>query len=189
MAALIRVINAIRAAFPDVTIIIVHHSGVAGGRPRGHSSLTGADDAQTAVERDKDGVITVTTEHTKDSAPGLPFACRYDNDGDPLTSCIIVPEKLAGAKGPKLTGAYKLAYDQLVDVLATNGSSAPASNHTFLRRLCGQAGHQAEGLCPGNAQAARASCCWHLGRFRLGAGHAGHRPDILKCPAKGSVAG
>jgi hypothetical protein len=33
-------------------VVIVHHCGIEGTRPRGHSSLTGAADAQLAVKRD-----------------------------------------------------------------------------------------------------------------------------------------
>jgi RecA-family ATPase len=41
MAAYIRAADAIRAAF-DCTVIIIHHCGTAGNRPRGHTSLSGA---------------------------------------------------------------------------------------------------------------------------------------------------
>ena len=50
MAKFIRAADMIRAAFGCV-VSIVHHCGVQGSRPRGHTSLTGADDAQIAVER------------------------------------------------------------------------------------------------------------------------------------------
>ena len=63
MAKFIRAADAIRTAF-DCVVIIIHHCGVVRSRPRGHTSLTGADDAQIAVYRDKDGDITVTVEHS-----------------------------------------------------------------------------------------------------------------------------
>lgn len=47
MAAYIQAADAIREAF-DCAVIIVHHCGVDGSRPRGHTSLTGAADAQIA---------------------------------------------------------------------------------------------------------------------------------------------
>jgi RecA-family ATPase len=56
MGAYIRAADAIRAAF-DCLVIIIHHCGVVGNRPRGHTSLSGADDAQIAVERDKEGIV------------------------------------------------------------------------------------------------------------------------------------
>jgi hypothetical protein len=47
MAAYIAAADAIREAF-DCAVIIVHHCGVDSTRPRGHTSLTGAADAQIA---------------------------------------------------------------------------------------------------------------------------------------------
>jgi hypothetical protein len=132
MGKLVRAASVISAAF-DCLVVLIHHCGIAGNRPRGHSSLSGADDAQIAVNRDKDGVITVTIEHMKDSEAGPPYGCRLeqvelgrDNDGDPITSCVAVPEQLPEAaeskpKGPKLSESTKLAYDGLLDVMKRHG--------------------------------------------------------------------
>jgi hypothetical protein len=97
MARFIRAVDALRAAF-GCAVVIIHHCGVAGSRPRGHTSLSGADDAQIAVERNSDGLISATIEHMKDSLAGAPFASRLesvtasiDDDGDPITSCVVVP--------------------------------------------------------------------------------------------------
>jgi RecA-family ATPase len=57
MAKFIRAADAVRAAF-GCLVAIVHHCGIQGTRPRGHTSLAGADDAQIAIERDEYGVIT-----------------------------------------------------------------------------------------------------------------------------------
>src|SRR5262249_56727278 len=60
MADYIRAADAIRAAFNCVTPI-VHHCGIAGNRPRGHTSLSGACDAQIAVVKDvNDDTLTCT---------------------------------------------------------------------------------------------------------------------------------
>jgi hypothetical protein len=140
MAKFIRAADMIRAAFGCV-VIIIHHCGVAGSRPRGHTSLSGADDVQIAVERSEDGTITVTVEHMKDGEASAPMACKLerielgtDDDGDPITSCVVVPVEgvaAVGTKGgPKLPPAAKLALDQLVELIASDDSEpAPASNH------------------------------------------------------------
>ena len=47
MTAYVNAADAIRAAF-DCAVIIIHHCGIDGTRPRGHTSLTGAADAQLA---------------------------------------------------------------------------------------------------------------------------------------------
>jgi hypothetical protein len=64
MSAYIRAAEAIRDRFGCV-VAIVHHCGYDETRPRGHSSLPGAVDAQLAVVRVED-TITVTVEHMRD---------------------------------------------------------------------------------------------------------------------------
>jgi RecA-family ATPase len=49
-AYVVRASDAIRDEF-DCVVPIVHHCGIDGTRPRGHTSLTGAADAQVAVKR------------------------------------------------------------------------------------------------------------------------------------------
>ena len=69
MTAYIRAADAIREAF-GCAVIIVHHCGIDGTRPRGHTSLTGAVDAQLAVKRDGAGNIEVKVEWMKDGPEG-----------------------------------------------------------------------------------------------------------------------
>jgi AAA domain len=136
MAKFIRAADFIRVAFGCV-VIIIHHCGIAGSRPRGHTSLAGADDAQIAVERDAKGTITVTVEHMKDGDTSAPIGSRLervdlgtDDDGDPITSCVILPvEDGIAARKPKLPAAAKLALDLLQQLIAGGGEPAPASNH------------------------------------------------------------
>ena len=77
MAAYIRAADVIREAF-ECTVVIIHHCGVSGDRPRGHTSLTGAVDAQLAVKRDDDGVIRVKVEWLKDGQEGAEIASRLE---------------------------------------------------------------------------------------------------------------
>jgi hypothetical protein len=97
MAAYIRAADAIREAF-DCAVIIVHHCGVDASRPRGHTSLTGASDAQIAVERDATNKIIATVEWMKDGKEGdiivsrlEPVILDNDTDGEPITSCVVRP--------------------------------------------------------------------------------------------------
>ena len=120
MAKFIRAADLLPAAF-DCLVIIVHHCGVAGGRPRGHTSLPGADDVQIAVERDKVmGKITVTIDHMKDGEASAPMASKLervelglDDDGDPITSCVIVPVDMGEVDPVKLSTINQLALDVL----------------------------------------------------------------------------
>ena len=100
MAAYIRAADVIREAF-ECTVAIIHHCGVSGDRPRGHTSLTGAADAQLAVKRDDEGVIRVKVEWLKDGQEGAEIASGLekvelgtDSYGDPIVSCVVVADDL-----------------------------------------------------------------------------------------------
>ena len=95
MTAYVRAADAIRDAF-GCLVVIVHHCGHNGDRPRGHSSLMGALDVQIAVRRDAAHNIVAELELSKDGETGLQFVSRLkiveigsDQDGDPITSCVI----------------------------------------------------------------------------------------------------
>ncbi len=106
MAAYIKAADAVREGF-GCAVIIVHHCGVDGNRPRGHTSLSGAADAQIAVSRNKINNILATVEWMKDGAEGDVITSRLeivdlglDPDGDQITSCVVVPVEAAPAPGP-----------------------------------------------------------------------------------------
>jgi hypothetical protein len=108
----------------------VHHCGVDGSRPRGHTSLTGAADAQIAVSRDEaTNDVVAKLEWLKDGAEGDIIAGRLelieldlDEDGEPNTSCVIVPadvEQQTPAKPkkqePKSVKAFRAAFTEALD--------------------------------------------------------------------------
>jgi hypothetical protein len=85
MAAYVRAADAIRDAF-DCAVVIVHHCGHNGERPRGHSSLIGALDAQIGIKRDSSENIVATLELSKDGEAGAETVSRlvpmvHDDDG------------------------------------------------------------------------------------------------------------
>ena len=131
MAKFIRAADAIRTAF-GCLVLLIHHCGVVGTRPRGHTSLAGADDVQIAVERDKDGNVVATVQHMKDGPSGAVIASKLevvelgtDMDGDPLTSCVVVPTEVDAA-GKKLTKVQRFAFGLLKKLITTEGVSPPA---------------------------------------------------------------
>jgi AAA domain len=140
MAAYIQAADTIRHAF-NCAVIIIHHCGHEGTRPSGHSSLIGAADAQLAVKRDQTGNIVVEVEFMKDGPAGEEIVCRLepvelgkDSDGDPITSCIVVPVESAAihakkANAPKLTKGAKIALAALSEAIDEFGEVPPASNH------------------------------------------------------------
>jgi hypothetical protein len=134
MGAYIRAADAVREAFGCV-VIIVHHCGIEGTRPRGHTSLTGAVDAQIAVKRDAAGNIVATVEWMKDAPEGEIIASKLepvevgtDTDGEPITSCVVVEVpagpavKSAGKSAGKITPNQK----RFLDILRTAILEAPA---------------------------------------------------------------
>jgi hypothetical protein len=143
MSAYVNAADAIREAF-TCFVGIVHHCGLDGTRPRGHTSLTGAIDVQIAVSRDISGGILATVEYMKDGAEGERLASQLevvelglDTEGDPITSCVVVegPVATAGAqpkaqqRKAKLPDGAKIALGALVEAVDELGAIPPESNH------------------------------------------------------------
>ena len=137
MSSYIKAADAVREAF-RCTVLVVHHCGHEATRPRGHTSLTGAADAQIAVKRDNAGTITATVEWMKDGPEGEQEFSRLesvevgnDEDGEPITSCVMMPaeksETAASKTGPR--GAAKIAFDHLQRAIEDAGETPPASSH------------------------------------------------------------
>jgi hypothetical protein len=134
MTKYISAADAIRTAF-GCAVIIIHHCGVDGTRPRGHTSLAGAADVQIAVSRGATGIVIMTVEWMKDGdAEGNSIAFRLDRvsvgkneDGDDISSCIVVPVEdnitAKVEKRPKLSPNDELARRALADIAADQGKS------------------------------------------------------------------
>ena len=95
MSDYVRACDRLREAF-RCAVLIIHHCGVEATRPRGHTSLTGAADAQVAVKRDQTDNILATVEFMKDGPEGDQIVSvltivevGLDEDGETLTSCIV----------------------------------------------------------------------------------------------------
>ena len=138
MSNYVRAADAIRDAF-GCSVMIVHHCGHNDSRPRGHSSLTGAVDAQLSVKRDGGGSILVTVEFMKDGESGDTIASNLkscvvgrDEDGEPITSCVVVESDASCAKAPKskkrLTKGAQIALKALQKAVTNDGEVPPASN-------------------------------------------------------------
>ncbi len=136
MSAYVRAGDAVREAF-DCAVIIVHHCGIDGSRPRGHTSLTGAVDAQLAVKRDTLGNVVTKVEWMKDGPEGDTVVSRLeavevgiDQDGDPITSCVVVPVDGGLAKPAtvrRLSDRQRLALDALAECALRRGEPPPNS--------------------------------------------------------------
>lgn len=137
MAAYIRAADALREAF-RCAVVIIHHCGLDDKRPRGHTSLAGAADAQIAV-RNEGGIVVATVELMKDGETGAEIRSTLktitldkDEDGEAITSCIVEPTDAAtGARGrpKKINAAAKQALELLHQAMAANAEPAPVSEH------------------------------------------------------------
>jgi hypothetical protein len=98
MAAYLNAAEKIAMAF-DCLVIIVHHCGIDGTRPRGHTSLSGAAVVQISVKRTADKFRAVATvEMAKDMAEGdevhfklEPVNIGTNADGDIVSSLVVLP--------------------------------------------------------------------------------------------------
>jgi hypothetical protein len=148
MSAYVQAADRLREAF-HCTIIIIHHCGTNGERPRGHTSLTGAIDAQISVKKDADSTILVELELMKDGPEGtmlryrlIPVDVGIDTRGKPITSCVV--EHLGQTGGstkkqkPPMTSAMKTALRLLHDILARGEGETPkdGGNHIPPGTLC-----------------------------------------------------
>ena len=136
MGDYIKAADRVREAF-GCAVLVVHHCGHEATRPRGHTSLAGAADAQIAVKRDSNGTVTATVEWMKDGPEGDEVFSRLevvevgiDDDGEPIKSCVVVPaEKAETETARKPTGAAKIALDHLRRAIEDAGETPPASYH------------------------------------------------------------
>ena len=130
MSSYIKAADTLRAHF-HCAVVVVHHCGIDAKRPRGHTSLWGANDCQIAVNRDIAGNIIATVEWMKDGDEGTTITSRlevvdlgHDLAGEPVTTCIVL-EAEAGpiaAKPRRRSQAAELFLRILADSIITHGS-------------------------------------------------------------------
>jgi hypothetical protein len=100
MSAYIKAADAVREAF-DCAVVVIHHCGLDEKRPRGHTPLGGAVDAQLSVTRDAALNVVVKVDWMKDGdtegdtiiSKLEHFLVGIDDDGNVLSSCVVVPSE------------------------------------------------------------------------------------------------
>ena len=130
MSAYIVAAEALRDAF-DCVVIIVHHCGYDETHPRGHTSLTGAVDAEFEVIRE--GMLVTVKNVTMRDGPE-DFEIRSaaqivdvgeDVHGKELTSLVIVPTDAPAVRGTRKGRAnvrMPILMDALRSALSEHGS-------------------------------------------------------------------
>lgn len=137
MGRFVAALDRIRAE-TGAAVLVVHHTGKGGDMvARGSSALKGAVDTEIGVRRDEDGTIRAALIKARDGETGAeltadlePIEVSRDADGDPITSCVIVPAE-AGARPARdpLTPADRHALDLLSDEICRHGQTAPRSDY------------------------------------------------------------
>jgi hypothetical protein len=136
MAAYVAAADAIRAEF-NCAVVIVHHCGIDGTRPRGSTALTGAVDAQLSVKRDASDAILVEIEFMKDGPADDIIASRLevvevgkDTDGETISSCVVkateVHEPPKAGTTRRLPDRAKLGLRALNEAIIAHGKPAPS---------------------------------------------------------------
>jgi hypothetical protein len=129
MTAYVAAADAIKTRF-NCTVIIVHHCGLEANRPRGHTALAGAADAQISIRRQRH-LITAAVDFAKDMPDGYSNTSKLekieigsDEDGEMISTCIVVPtdEKPEAAK-PQVSAGMKLALKALDKALIADGAN------------------------------------------------------------------
>jgi hypothetical protein len=142
MSAYILACDKLRERF-KCAVMIIHHCGIDGTRPRGHTSLQGAVDAQIAVCKDEAKNVVAKVEYMKDGPDDAQFVSRLeqvivgeDEDGDDITSCVIEalddtqPQRVTKPKKVRIPASARVAQDTLSrSISGGGGEPAPASNH------------------------------------------------------------
>lgn len=107
-------------------VLVIHHSGknkAAGAR--GSSALLGAIDTEIEVA---DRSITATKQRDLEMGDPLGFRLHpvllgLDEDGDEITSCVVMPQRSPAAADPraaKLTGNVRRAWEVLCEIRPQN---------------------------------------------------------------------
>jgi hypothetical protein len=122
MTAYVKAADAVREAF-DCAVIVVHHCGHDASRPRGHSSLLGAAAAVVRIRKESDGRIVAEVELMKDGSQGEVIASRLeivevgvDEDGEHISSGVIVPAEIGAAKDQQRPGPESQADRALTEL-------------------------------------------------------------------------
>lgn len=136
MSAYIRAADAIREEL-CCAVVIVHHCGIDTTRPRGHTSLAGAVDAQIAVKRDpKSMTFSATVEFMKDGSEGDVIGNELevieigtDDDGDEMKSCVVREAEATAPTQGRLNPKQRRAIEALHTVTIDHGRPSPGGRH------------------------------------------------------------
>jgi AAA domain/Primase C terminal 2 (PriCT-2) len=155
------------------TVLLIHHSGKDQAKgARGWSGLRAACDAEIEVIRSETGARELRLSKAKDGEDGLRWGFKLDvvqvgvdEDGDPITSCVVAEAELASAQLMRVLGPVEEVVNAVIQGMAgaqTSGIEVgaviaeavrqmpePADGKRDTRRM--RARRALESLCAGDA--------------------------------------
>ena len=115
-------------------VAVIHHGtkSTNGSTPRGHGSLIGAADLVIEIAKAGDSSRTATVTAAKDDPDGavMGFSLHVielgtDQDGDPITTCMVDEAISATTTGPRLSKRDGRAKQILADLIVAEGKPLP----------------------------------------------------------------
>ena len=113
----------------NAAILVIHHTGAAGVRERGHSSLAGDCVSIIRVDRNQ---LTVLKQREGSSGYSLGLTLKVVPLEDGISTCVVAKQSLETTASEGLRGKPSVAFDALVAVL-NNETEADYANW---RRAC-----------------------------------------------------
>nr|WP_213396474.1 AAA family ATPase [Yoonia sp.] len=134
MAQYVKQVSALGAPF-NCHVMLIHHPGKDASRGmRGSSVLRAAIDTEIIIETNaRHGIRTAKITKQREGATGQTVGFELevvelgtDEDGDPITSCVVVPISATSTQRRKVpTGNAKAALQALHDALEAHGRQVP----------------------------------------------------------------
>jgi len=140
MTAYVQACDKIKVAYPELTILIIHHTGHGSQeRARGSVALKGALDVELRAARNEEGVISMVGTKAKDTDTlgakrfllnGIPLD-GWTFEGRPTYSAYLaetnINDELTGIQLGKLSSMQAKAFDALLDLVEEQQNNPTAS--------------------------------------------------------------
>jgi hypothetical protein len=151
MGAYLSAAENVSRAFDDCAVLIAHHCGVEGTRPRGHSSLGGTVECQISVKKTESDLVIAKVELAKDMEDGTEIVSKMeevqlvpDREGTPRTSCVLIEANApVSAADPKLSANQKTMLSILLDAGRSGLTTTEWNDKAKDLQIGGKRGHAA----------------------------------------------
>lgn len=98
------------------SVLIIHHSGVEGGRMRGNTALKGGVESEISVLQEEDGTVTVTSKKQRDGVTGARWNLQLKPVGESVvlsTTSSVTPQKAMAVLREEMAGGKVLSINDV----------------------------------------------------------------------------